>query len=252
MQFFGGVRLSHLGDLFDERAGDVRVLLARHEKDRFDFGIEGAIGKSHGEFGLDVGQRPHAAQHHARPAVPNEFDGESVKDVHANVFERPEDFASQVKPFFRGEKGALVGIDADPDRELSEDFRAPTNDVEMSERQGVETTDVDGVLWIERSRHGIPLFNDESRKGSASGRRLSQSDPNNQRVWREAAGESTPDTAKLAAVLVEEADTMRSILPFHRTQRPRPKTTGDLIRRNIFFDKSLHRASHGRKSDVLA
>jgi hypothetical protein len=96
----------------------------------------------------------------------------------------------------------------------------------MSERQGVETTDIDGVLWIERSRHGIPLFNDESRKGSASGRRLPQSDPNNQRVWREAAGESTPDTAKLAAVLVEEADTIRSIPPTSPNPTPAAKDDG--------------------------
>jgi hypothetical protein len=96
------------------------------------------------------------------------------------------------------------------------------------------------------------LFNDESRKGSATGRRFPQSDPNNQRVWREAAGESTPDTAKLAAVLGEEADTMRSIPPFRRTQRPQPEMMGDLVRRNVYFDNNLQRASQIRKSDVLA
>jgi hypothetical protein len=58
--------------------------LLRHQKDGFHVGVQLPVGQHHGDFGLNIGQRSHAADHHARPAVADKLDRQSGKrtDLH--------------------------------------------------------------------------------------------------------------------------------------------------------------------------
>ena len=90
------LRVSQLGDLLDQTARDVRIFFAGHQEHRLNVAGQHAIGQRHREFALDVGQRPHAAEHDRGSAPPHEVDRESGKaldvDIGVHSEHRPRQF----------------------------------------------------------------------------------------------------------------------------------------------------------------
>ena len=77
----------HRGDLLDQRTGDVGQLAVGDHKQRFHVGGQPAVGHHHGQFGGDVGDGAHAADHDPRPALPHKRHGQPVERADFHVLQ---------------------------------------------------------------------------------------------------------------------------------------------------------------------
>jgi len=143
-------------DLTDQRAGDVRVLVAGHEEDGLDLRVELPVGEDHCELRLHVGHRPHAADDQPGARLADEPHGEPLERLHGDVpepgrLDRPLD---QLGPVLDVEQRRLVGVHPHADDQLVGDQLGPLHHVEVPQRDGVERPGVNGAARHARSEVG--------------------------------------------------------------------------------------------------
>ena len=132
-----------LSDFLDRVAGQVTVLIGRHEEHAVDVAGKRSVGVRHLELVLEVGDGAQAADN----VVGTEFLALVNGQIGAAFDRAPATtiahyLAHHVDPFGSREKAVFVGIDGDQDDQFVEHLERAFGDVDVTVGDRIETTGI--------------------------------------------------------------------------------------------------------------
>ena len=133
--------------LFDEPRADVTVLLRRHHENGFDFIIQAPVHERHLELELEVRHGAKPAHDDLRATPLHVIHEQAVEGIDLDIRQQLEDRAGYLHALRHREQRGLLRIDENRDDDPIEQPRAPGNDIDVTVRQRIEGSRINGNGW---------------------------------------------------------------------------------------------------------
>jgi len=150
------------GEFADEIGAEEREGFARHKENRFEIGVEAAIGERELEFVLEIGDCAESSDEGDRFFLAGKFHEKSVKggnfDLAGPGFGL-DALLQELHPFCGGEGGVFEAICGHGDNDFIKKAYGAGEDIEMAEGDWVEGA------WINGASHDQSIFTQRGKGG---------------------------------------------------------------------------------------
>ena len=113
-------------------------------------GIEAPVHGSHVKFIFEVGGGAKTPENHPSIGLSHIVDEEPFEAVNDDIGIILEEGPDDLSSFFRRKKWSLFGTVSHRNDDLVEDLKGPFNDIDMTIRDGIKRTWIDGYFFHEK------------------------------------------------------------------------------------------------------
>ena len=136
-------RAAEVGQFPHDARGEVCVLDAAHEEARLDVLVQLPVHGAHLPFVFEVLNRPESLHDDPAPLLAGEVHQQAARGRHGDIGDVLGSLPQHLQPLLHGEERRLAGVGQHRHDHLVEGAGGPLDDIEMSERHGIEAPGTD-------------------------------------------------------------------------------------------------------------